>query len=295
MISLNAVADDPKSYRIIYIGNIENIYSMKQLLFVTLVLMAHVLTAQDAYRTIENIPYRTAEESKEEYVAERCVLDLYIPEEEKDFPTVVWFHGGGLKAGNKYLPEELQQEGIAIAAVNYRFYPKVKAPIYIEDAAASVAWVIRNIESYGGSVDKIFVSGHSAGGYLSSMIGLDSTYLQPYNIHPNDLAGLIPFSGHTITHFTVREEQGIDGKTPTIDQYAPIAHMRQNTPPILFITGDREMELLGRYEENAYMWRMMKVIGNENVFLKELDGFHHGNMVLPAIYLLRNFVKEYSK
>lgn len=256
-------------------------------------MLSFYCSAQEAYQTIENILYRSDMEASDKYINERCRLDLYVPTDMDSFPTIVWFHGGGLKAGNKFIPEELKEEGIAVAAVNYRFYPKVKCPVYIEDAAASVAWVMKHIEEYGGSPDKIFVSGHSAGGYLATMIGLDTSYLQPYDIHPNELAGLIPFSGHTITHFTVRDEQGIDGKTPTIDRYAPIAHLRSDTPPILFITGDREMELLGRYEENAYMWRMMKVAGNENVYLRELDGFHHGNMYLPAIYLLRDFVKSH--
>jgi len=167
-------------------------------------------------------------------------------------------------------------------------------PVYIEDAAASIAWVYKHIEEYGGNKEKIFVTGHSAGGYLTSMVALDTSYLAPYGIHPNQLAGYIPLSGHTLTHFTVRAEQGIKGENPTIDKYAPIAHMRKNTPPILFITGDREKELLGRYEENAYMWRMMKIIGNEKVFLRELDGFNHGNMYLPAVYLLLNFVNKYA-
>lgn len=261
-------------------------------IIVVLVVLTYFCYGQESYQTIENILYRMDDAPIDDYINERCRLDLYVPSDLDSFSTVVWFHGGGLKAGNKFIPEELKEEGIAVAAVNYRFYPKVKCPVYIEDAAAAVAWVMEHISEYGGRPDKIFVSGHSAGGYLASMIGLDTSYLQPYGIHPNELAGLIPFSGHTITHFTVREEQGIDGKTATIDSYAPIAHIRKDTPPILFITGDREMELLGRYEENAYMWRMMKVAGNEKVTLRELDGFNHGNMYLPAIYLLRDFVRN---
>jgi hypothetical protein len=56
------------------------------------------------------------------------------------------------------------------------------------------------------------------------------------------------------------------------------------------ITGDREMELLGRYEENAYMWRMMKVAGHTKTYLFELDGFDHGGMAQPAFGLLLKYV-----
>ena len=186
----------------------------------------------------------------------------------------------------------MKEKKIAIVAVNYRLSPKAEASKAIEDAAAATAWVFKNIESYGGNPDLIFVSGHSAGGYLTSMIGLDKSYLNKYGIDADDIAGLIPFSGHTITHLTVRKEQGIPEKQPTIDNLSPLYHVRKDTPPILLITGDRELEMLGRYEENAYFWRMMKVNGNDQVKLLELDGFDHGGMAYPAFPLL---VKEINR
>jgi len=86
---------------------------------------------------LENLPYYPESVSRaDDYIGERCVLDLYVPEQLEGFPTVIWFHGGGLKAGNKYIPEELKEKGMAVVAVNYRLYPKIKAPVYIEDAGA---------------------------------------------------------------------------------------------------------------------------------------------------------------
>ena len=243
------------------------------------------------YAEEKDILYRIGDQS--EYMRERCRLDIYYPKHQKDFSTVVWFHGGGLKAGNKFIPETLKDQGMAVVAVNYRFSPHVTSPAYIEDAAAAVAWVFNNIERYGGNTDKIFVSGHSAGGYLTSMIGLDKTYLEKYGIDANAIAGLIPFSGHTVTHFTIRAENGIDGTQVVVDKYAPLSHIRKDGPPLILITGDRELEMLGRYEENAYMYRMMKVIGHENTILYELDGFNHGEMANPAFYILRDFVKNF--
>jgi len=245
------------------------------------------------YKTIENIMYLASPDS--DYAKERCRLDLYYPTEVEDFATIVWFHGGGIKAGNKHISDLLKQKGMAVVAVNYRLHPKVNAPVYIEDAAAATAWTMKNISNYGGDPSKVFVSGHSAGGYLTSMIGLDKSYLRKHDVDANDLAGLIPFSGHTITHFTIRAEMGIDGKQVVVDKYAPIHHIRKDSPPYIIITGDREEELLGRYEENAYMYRMMKVNGIENVKLLELDGFNHGEMVQPAYHLLVQEIKEILK
>ena len=241
------------------------------------------------YQTVKDVAYR---EQAVGYAKERCRLDIYYPSNTRDFATVVWFHGGGLKAGSKQVPAELKGQGIAVVAVNYRLHPRVKSPVYIDDAAAAVAWTVKNIAKYGGSPKKVFVSGHSAGGYLTSMVGLDKSWLAKYDVNADKLAGLIPYSGHTITHFTIRAERGIDGQQPVVDNLAPLFHVRKDCPPVLIVTGDRELEMLGRYEENAYFWRMLKVVGHPDVKLLELDGYDHGQMAKPAHPLLLRFVRR---
>ncbi|QDV69152.1 Lipase 2 [Rosistilla carotiformis] len=253
--------------------------------------------AQDAapaattYKTDEDVAYRSGDDLTDA-MRERCKLDIYYPDNKTDFATVVWFHGGGLTAGNKSIPKGLKNQGIAVVAVNYRLGPAVKSPAYIEDAAAAVAWTFQNIADYGGSPEKIYVSGHSAGGYLASMVGLDRRWLAAHKIEADDIAGLIPFSGHTITHFTIRAERGIGGKQPVVDDMAPLYHVRSDAPPLLLITGDRELEILGRYEENAYLWRMMKVAGHARTELFELDGYNHGGMAEPAHPLMLKFIRN---
>ncbi len=227
--------------------------------------------------TLTNLSYRDdVAKSGDNYMSSQCVLDLYRPKGRDGFATIVWFHGGGLTSGKNTIPEGLMESGVAVVAPAYRLSPKVKASDCIDDAAAAVAWVFNNIESYGGDPDQIFVSGHSAGGYLTSMVGLDQSWLDAYGIDANDIAGLIPFSGHTITHFTVRKEQGIAKTQPIIDKMAPLFHVRADASPLLLITGDRELEMLGRYEENAYFMRMMKVAGHQDTRLIELGGYGHG-------------------
>jgi acetyl esterase/lipase len=237
---------------------------------------AAAFSAETKYVTKTDISYvDEAARLSDEYIKERCVLDIYYPEGVTGYSTIVWFHGGGLKNGNKSVLEGFKNKGLAVVAVNYRLYPKVKAPVYIEDAAASVAWVFENIETFGGDASRIFVSGSSAGGYLTSMVGLDKRWLAAHGIDANRIAGLIPLAGHTITHFTVRAERGIEGTRPIIDDLAPLYHVRSDAPPVLLITGDRELEMLGRYEENAYMMRMMKVAGHKDTRIFELDGYGH--------------------
>jgi acetyl esterase/lipase len=235
------------------------------------------------YVTKLNIPYYSAViNSKDPYIQEQCVLDIYYPENSENFATLVWFHGGGLTRGDNQIPKQLKEKGICVVSVAYRLYPKVNAPKYIEDAAAAVAWVFNNIEKCGGSTSRIFVSGYSAGGYLASMVGMDKRWLAVHNIDANRIAGLISLSGHSITHFTVRKENGIPGTRPTVDELAPLYHVRADAPPLLLITGDREKEMLGRYEENAYMMRMMRVTGHKQTKLLELKGYGHG-IIQPGI------------
>jgi len=243
------------------------------------------------YQTRDNLLYKEAKDLTE-YMQERCRLDIYYPENKPGFTTIVWFHGGGITGGEKFIPEQWKSKGLAVVAVNYRLNPKVKCPEYIEDAAAAVAWVFNHIEEFGGSSDRIVVSGHSAGGYLTSMVGLDKHYLMKYGIDAGRIAALIPFSGHTITHFIVRDEREIKGTQPVIDEFAPLYFVGPHSPPLHLITGDRELEMLGRYEENAYMWRMMKVAGHRQTYLYELDGFDHGGMSVPAYELTLKILKN---
>lgn len=260
----------------------------KHFLFIFLLLSGAMSAQKTEYASESNIAYRAG--TVDAYAAQRCLLDIYHPK-NKGFATVVWFHGGGLTEGEKEIPLALKEKGIAVIGVGYRLSPKVKGQQCIEDAAAAVAWVFKNIERYGGDTSKIFVSGHSAGAYLAAMVGLDKKWLQREGIDANAIAGLIPFSGQMITHFTIRSERGLAETQPFADEFSPLFHVRADAPPMLLITGDRELEMIGRYEENAYMERMMKIAGHKQTRLFELDGYGH-MMADPAYPLLLNEVKR---
>lgn len=253
-------------------------------------------TEKIIYKTQSDILYRNANDANtDDYIKEKCRLDIYYPANRKNFATVVWFHGGGLKYGDKSIPEELKEQGIAVIAANYRLYPKIKCPIYIEDTAAAIAWAFENIEKYGGDPNLIFVSGHSAGGYLSCIIGLDKKYLAKYDIDANIIAGIIPCSGQMITHMVIREERKIPDTQPVVDEFAPLYHVRSDAPPLILITGDRNLEMLGRYEENAYLMRMMNVAGHKKTELYEIAGHDHGEMLKPATTILLKHIKNRCK
>ena len=239
------------------------------------------------YKTVENISYQ---DSKDSYARERCKLDVYYSPEFKNNPVVVWFHGGGLTGGEKFIPEELKNDSLVIVAVNYRLLPGATIDDCIEDAAKSVAWTFNNIENYGGDKNKIFLAGHSAGGYLLSMIGLNKKWLEKEGVNADKIAALVPYSGQVLTHFAIREKKGMNPLQPLIDEYAPLSFARKDAPPYIIISGDREEEIFGRYEENAYMWRLMKLVGHPYVYLYEIEGYDHGAMDKPAHHILKKHI-----
>jgi len=227
---------------------------------------------------IADIAYKTGGKLTE-YETQRCKLDLYLPRGGKNFATLVWFHGGGLKAGAKdggetpKIARALAAEGIAVASVNYRLSPY---PAYLEDSAAAVAWVRANIAARGGDPERVFISGHSAGGYLTLMLAMDSRWLKPHGLTPDSFAGYIPLSGQTMTHYTVREERGISKETIVADEAAPVHYCRKDTPPMLVLAGDHDMA--ARSEENEYLVAVLKGAGNKRVTFRQIPDRTHGSI-----------------
>lgn len=254
----------------------------KILLFCLSVIVCFCGTAQ--FRTDTALPYRAAGSM---CGGGRCVLDIHYNPDTAGLPVVVWFHGGGLTGGDRFVPQELKNSGYVVVAPGYRLLPEATVAECIDDAAAAVAWTFSHASEYGGDPSAVFVAGHSAGGYLASMIGLDRSWLRKYGVEADSIAGIVPYSGQVITHFALRKSRGMSELQPSVDEFAPLYHVRKDAPPYIIITGDSEMELFGRYEENAYMWRMMKLVGHPYVRLYKLDGYNHGDMARPAHHILK--------
>lgn len=253
----------------------------------------------------QNIFYKSGSHLSD-YERTRCALDLYLPKGASDFPVIVWFHGGGLTAGDKAqetqagISRSLAARGIAVASVNYRLSPQVNFPAYVEDAAASVAWVLDHIEDYGGDSGNVFVSGHSAGGYLAAMVGVDGQFLAAHGHGLDDLAGLMPISGQMVTHATIREERGLPAERPIIDAAAPVFHVSAEAPPFLAIAGSEDNP--ARAEENAYFIAALKSVDHSDASYREFEGRTHGTIVSripekndPVAQAMVDFVKQHSR
>jgi len=220
-----------------------------------------------------------------------CVLDVAYRKGVSKLPVVIWIHGGGLTQGKAQLPQNLLSDGFVVFGVDYRKLPDVGVDELLDDCAAAVKWSLDHIEEYGGDPDKIYMSGHSGGGYIVSMLGLDKKWLGAYDVNPDKtFAALVPISGQCITHYAIRNVQGIGPLSPRIDEYAPIFYVRADSAPIILIVGDEDKELYCRTQENEYMYRMLRLQKNPNVTIHTLEGFTHGTMEMPARLILSKYI-----
>jgi acetyl esterase/lipase len=241
---------------------------------------AYALPPDESPIVLTDVSYY-GDQAPDDYARERCRLDMWYPQGQTGYATVVWFHGGGLKEGDRHSGELVARRftaaGIAVVLADYRLSPRAQCPAYIDDAAAAVAWTIRNIGRYGGDPARVFVSGHSAGGYLTAMVGLDKTYLAKHSLEPRQLAGLLPVSGQMITHSTIRTERKMPETTPLIDAWAPAYHAAKESPPCLCIVGDHDLP--ARMEENLYCAAAFQAAGNERFRCQVFPGRDHGTIM----------------
>ncbi len=246
-------------------------------------------------RKVDGIAYYAADQKVED-PEKRCFIDMRLPENVKDFPTLVWFHGGGLTGGKRDFPK-FEGSGVAFVSAGYRLSPQAKCPEFIEDAAAAVAWTLNHIAEYGGDPKRVFVGGHSAGGYLTLMVGMDPKWLAAHRLSHKQLAGLIPVSAQVTTHFHVKELRGNrePAVKPVIDDFAPLQFVSKDLPPICLITGDRRIEWPCRVEENELLYATLRNLGHPNVGFHELKDLDHGTVPVGAAKVMPGFIARFTK
>jgi len=224
----------------------------------------------------------------------RCKLDVKWPAGTTNFPTVVWFHGGGLTSGGKHFINI--DESIAQVAVNYRLMALgngVQGADCIRDAAAAVAWTLENIARYGGDPKKVYVSGMSAGGYLTMMVGMAPSYLKERGHDIRELAGLAPVSGQATKHFNVRKFAGDKDPQfqPKIDDLAPLHWCSKDLPPIVSVCGEEPWEWRCRSEENRLLIASCVALGHPKAWFVSCPYADHGRAFTAGVPYVEMFVK----
>ncbi|HKB15722.1 MAG TPA: alpha/beta hydrolase [Planctomycetota bacterium] len=171
-------------------------------------------------------------------------LDLYLPDGEKGFPLLLFFHGGAWEFGRKevatHLGRALAARGVGVASANYRLSPDVRHPEHARDAARAFAWVKAHAVEHGADPKRLFAGGHSAGGHLASLLALDGRYLAAVGCSKADLRGAIAMSGP----FELGR-RGLDrvfSNDPAERRDAePASHVGADQPPFLIVVAERDM------------------------------------------------------
>ena len=233
-----------------------------------------------AVRVVTNVPYLEGARD----VNDKDKLDLYLPEGRANAPVIVSYYGNQLLGGDKsedaFVGRRFASAGFLTVVVNYRLSPEVSHPTHVQDAAASFAWVKRNVAKYGGDADRVFIIGYSAGGYLAALLSTDSRYLAAHKLSPRDIRGTVPVSA-----FYWVERRGVapdrdksvwgTDRSVWVDA-SPAHHLGADAPPMLILYADRDEDW--RREQNVEVAAAMKAAGHRNVELAMISGRTHASI-----------------
>jgi acetyl esterase/lipase len=199
-----------------------------------------------------NLVYNPAKDA-----SPRHKLDLYVPKDAKDYPLMMFVHGGTWRSGNKdlyaLLGETFAKEGIGTAIINYRLSDgkgTVRHPDHIHDVAKAFAWVKENAGKYGADKRRLFVSGHSAGGHLVALLATDESYLKEEKCSLKDIRGVVAVSGvYTITTLVPLFQDAFGKDEAVCKAASPINHCEGKHPPFLIAYGKRDLPFIDQMAE----------------------------------------------
>ena len=181
----------------------------------------------------------------------RHKLDLYKPA-QAHAPVVVFLYGGSWKSGDRstygFAGSAFADRGFLTVVPDYRVYPEVRYPAFIDDAAAAVAWTKAHIAEYGGDPDRVFLIGHSAGAQIAAMLTLDKAFLGRVGLDPDrDVAGMIGLAGpYDFLPLNDPDLDDIFAPAGELRKTQPIHYARAGAPPMLLLTGESDTTVYPR-------------------------------------------------
>jgi acetyl esterase/lipase len=202
-------------------------------------------------KVIRDVPYVHGPDAD----ADRHQLDLYLPQDKKDCPVIVFVHGGAWVMGDKgffgwgdAIGRFFAGQGVVAVLPSYRLAPQNSNADQAQDVARAVAWTYRHIRDYGGNPGRLFLCGHSAGGQLVSLVATDPRYLKAEGLKLAIIKGVIGVSAvyqaPEVLH--VRLFDGVFGKDPAARRQAsPLFHVRAGLAPFLIVYAEHELPTIG--------------------------------------------------
>jgi acetyl esterase/lipase len=226
----------------------------------------------------------------------RQKLDLYIPDKMAHPARVLlFFYGGSWTGGSKAryfaFGQAFASKGIITAVADYRLYPQVRYPAFVEDGASAFAWLHRHAAGYGGDPSAIFLAGHSAGAYIAVMLAADRRYLAAAGVDPVVIRGVIGIAG-PYDFLPLRDDELIaifGGANRPETQ--PIHYIDGLRAPMLLETGMKDTIVAPA--NTSRMAARLRAFGSP-VMERQYPGIGHIGIILSLLPGLRGRTHLYS-
>lgn len=214
-------------------------------------------------------------------------LDLFLPKGARDFPVLLFVHGGAWLHGDKdfafgfygSLAKVYARQGIGVAVTNYRLSPAVKHPEHVKDVARAFAYLHKNVAKHGGKPEQMFLCGHSAGGHLVALLTADESYLKEHKLTTRHIRGVIPISGvYSIPERIFPQVFGTDAEGRR--KASPVTHARKGLPPFLILYADKDLPGCDKAPSELFC-KALKAKGTVAKTL-EVAGSDHYRIIISA-------------
>jgi acetyl esterase/lipase len=213
----------------------------------------------------------------------RHKLDLYRPSGAEDTaPIIIFFYGGSWKSGRRqdylFMGEAFVRQGFMVAVPDYRLFPDVRFPDFVEDGARAVRWLSDNAAKYGGDPSRMILMGHSAGAHTAALLALDERYLEEQGFSRDALIGLIGLSGpYAFDPLAYESTRDIFAGVSGPDKARPIAFADGDGIPTLLLHGGDDTTVLPINSKK--LAEKINATGGSAVY-QEFSGQGHIGMVL---------------
>jgi acetyl esterase/lipase len=221
-------------------------------------------------------------------------LDVYVPNKPAALPrpVIVFWHGGRWRYGDKsdyrFVGAALAESGYVAVVANYRHYPQVKMPGFMDDAARAALWACAHAEEYGGDRQRFYLMGHSAGAHLAALITLDARYFAAAGEPAPRIAGVIGLSGpYDFLPLLEDDVQDMFGPPSLYPESQPINYVRADAPPMLLVQGLADETVWPKNSRN--LATALTALGVP-VTLKLYSKISHSDTVAALTALLRGRV-----
>lgn len=257
------------------------------------VVLINALTPSASFNRIVDVGYATGANARQR-------LDVYQPiaasaaaDIGKPRPVIVFFYGGAWQEGSRgdylFVAEALTQRGYVVVVPDYRVYPEVKYPDFLQDGAAAVAWTSANVARYSGDPTRIFLMGHSAGAHIAAMLALDRSFLDAQKVPRTSVKGLIGLAGaYDFLPLTEPNVIALFATEPNLMLTQPIHYVTAaptaSMPAVLLLHGDADTRV--RPKNSINLARELRAAGTR-VELDLLPGLSHIDIIAKFTRLLR--------